>query len=81
MLTCKDVSDRASALIDGELGAWDRLQVWVHLAMCADCTRFVDQMRVTRKLTRAAANAPAPANPAEIEAILTRLHDETQPGD
>ena len=51
MLSCKNVADRASALIDGELSTWDALQMRLHLAMCKGCRRFVDQIRVTNHLT------------------------------
>ncbi len=51
MLSCKDVADRASALIDGELSTWDALQIRLHLAMCKGCGRFIEQMRLTDQLT------------------------------
>lgn len=51
MLRCKDVAARASALIDGDISAWDALQIRVHLAMCKGCTRFVEQMRLTDQFT------------------------------
>lgn len=51
MLTCKEVADRASALIDGELSTWDAFQMRLHLAMCRGCSRFITQMRVTDQLT------------------------------
>ncbi len=51
MQSCKDVADRASALIDGELSAWDALQTRLHLAMCKGCSRFIEQMRATDQLT------------------------------
>lgn len=51
MLTCRNVADRASALIDGELSAWDALQTRLHLAICAGCTRFIDHIRATDRVT------------------------------
>lgn len=51
MLSCKDVAERASALIDGELSTWDALQIRLHLAMCKGCSRFIEQMRLTDQLT------------------------------
>jgi len=85
MITCKDVSERASDLIDGTLNPWQTLQMRLHLAMCRGCERFVGQMRTTRDLTEAAPvpeNAPPDAgNDAEIDTILSRLHDTQQPED
>lgn len=74
MLHCKDVAQRASALIDGELGLFERLQVRLHLAMCRGCDAFIRQMRATRDLTRAAAMAeepPAAETQARIATILS----------
>jgi anti-sigma factor RsiW len=47
MLSCKEVADRASALIDGELSAWDALQMRLHLAMCKGCGAFIEQIRIS----------------------------------
>lgn len=55
MLSCKEVAERASALIDGELGVFDLLQMRLHMAMCKGCNAFVRQMRTTRDLTSSAA--------------------------
>lgn len=78
MLTCKDVSARASALIDKELPLWDVLQMRLHLAMCKGCQAFLRQMRITRSLT--AVSPPAcPQDAAAIAAILARFHQENAP--
>lgn len=81
MLSCKEVAERASALIDGELGPWDALQMRMHLAMCRGCNRFIGQMRQTRDLTEAEAQAPAgEADDIRIAAILAELHGTQQQG-
>ena len=79
MLSCKEVSERASALIDKELPLWDVMQMRLHLAMCKGCSAFVRQMRITRTLT-AVPSAGGPADDAAIAAILARLHDEKPQG-
>jgi len=79
MLSCKEVADRSSALIDGELGLWQSLRMRLHLAMCHGCAHFLAQMRATRALTEAL----PPSDPPEaerIDAILSRLHDEKPTG-
>lgn len=82
MLSCQEVAQRASALIDGELSTWDTLKMRMHLAMCKGCSRFIGQMRLTRDLTISAADAsPADLHTADegrISAILSQLHDEKQ---
>lgn len=77
MLSCKEVAERASALIDGELSAWERLRIRLHLAMCNGCSHFVAQMRMTDRLVRQIAEGgerPAPdAADARLAAILATL--------
>jgi len=82
MLTCKDVAERSSALIDGELGLWAKLQMRMHLAMCAGCRRFVSQMYVTDKLAKASVESELDeaAQNGQIDAILSRLSEQTQQG-
>ncbi|MBW6507232.1 MAG: zf-HC2 domain-containing protein [Rhodobacteraceae bacterium] len=82
MLSCKEVAQRASAMIDGELGAWDTLQMRMHLAMCKGCERFIGQVRVTRDLTKAAGEAEDlhDVDDLRISAILSQLHDGKQQG-
>jgi anti-sigma factor RsiW len=47
MLSCKDVTRRASAYLDGDLGRWERLRLLAHLAICRGCRRYLDQLRIT----------------------------------
>lgn len=83
MLSCKEVSERASALIDGELGMFDLLQMRLHLAMCKGCDAFVRQMRTTRDLTNSALDtepAETEGDDQRITAILSRLREAKQSG-
>ncbi len=74
MLSCKDVSERSSALIDKDLPLWEAMQMRLHLAMCKGCAAFVRQMRITRSLT-AVAPPVSPDDEAAMAAILARLDD------
>jgi len=83
MLSCKEVAERASALIDGELGVFDLLQMRLHMAMCKGCNAFVRQMRTTRDLTSSAAVVDDDRSDevdGRITAILSQLHDGKQTG-
>jgi hypothetical protein len=83
MLSCKEVSERASALIDGERGLFDLLQMRLHLAMCKGCNAFVRQMRTTRDLTNSALEiepADIQGDDQRISAILSQLQEEKQSG-
>jgi len=82
MLKCKEVAERSSALIDGELGLFEALQMRLHLAMCRGCAAFIEQMRATRDLARKAAEIDGrqEADDSRISAILSRVQDRNQPG-
>ncbi|HLY55659.1 MAG TPA: zf-HC2 domain-containing protein [Stellaceae bacterium] len=47
MLSCKDVSERASRWLDREMGFWERLQLRSHLAICVHCRRYLAQFKAT----------------------------------
>ncbi|WP_054158037.1 zf-HC2 domain-containing protein [Rhizobium sp. AAP43] len=72
MFRCSEVAERASLLIDGDLGFWARLNIKLHLAMCRGCRAFVDQMRITDDLSAMACTMHDPAPSEEIKAALAR---------
>jgi len=75
MLTCKEVSQRASALIDGELSLLETWQMRMHLALCKGCAQFVGQLRVTRDLSSAVPFQTAldTSDKQNIDALMSRL--------
>lgn len=83
MLDCKQVALRASALIDGEVGAFEALQLRLHLAMCKGCGAFIGQMRTTRELTQRPPGTDdrQEAGDGRMLAILSRFHQDKQTGD
>lgn len=82
MFRCKEVAERASLLVDGELGLWPRLKMRAHLAMCGACRAFVAQIRLSRDMTRAAADLDTVsiADKATMTTIVGRV-DSTRQGD
>ena len=52
MLSCKDLVERSSDYLDGQLRLRERLGVRAHLAMCVHCRRFIRQMRLTQATVR-----------------------------
>jgi len=77
MLSCQEVTERASDLIDGNLSTWDALQMRLHLAMCKGCDAFIGQLRMTRDVTRSVGEAECRHDPDDvrIDAILSQLHE------
>ena len=47
MLSCKDVTEKANSYLDDELTFMKRLRVRMHLFICKNCQRYVDQLHVT----------------------------------
>lgn len=45
MLTCEQVTARATALLEDDLSFRERLSIRLHLAMCVHCRRFLRQLR------------------------------------
>jgi anti-sigma factor RsiW len=66
MLSCQDVTEKSSALIDGELGLRERLAIRMHLAMCRHCRRFVRHLRLLVGALHVKGNPPAEPPPAEL---------------
>ncbi|MCA1775590.1 MAG: zf-HC2 domain-containing protein [Loktanella sp.] len=61
MMSCKEVADRASAVIDGELSGWEMVQMRLHLAMCRGCRHFLGQIRAVDQLASSVTELPPEA--------------------
>jgi predicted anti-sigma-YlaC factor YlaD len=47
MLSCKDITEKANEYIDDELPFMKRLSVQMHLFICKNCRRYMDQLHIT----------------------------------
>lgn len=77
MLSCRDVSERASDLLDGRAPWRVRAAARFHLLMCRYCSRYLQQLRLT-KAVLGRVRAPEPSvDPekilSEVERRRTRL--------
>lgn len=79
MLSCRELTEQADAFLDREMPLWKRMQVRLHMLMCSGCNRFVDQMRVTRRLITAEECRKTAHDTANIDSILTAFEEEKQP--
>lgn len=68
MLTCKDITERSSLYLDGELSCPRKLAFRLHMLVCSVCRTYVTQLEATRA---AAAEGAAAVIPPEL---LERLH-------
>jgi len=71
MLRCREVSKLVSESMERELPLRQRLQVWMHLAMCRMCAGFARQLRLLRRAARENPERLA-ADPAEPEPALSQ---------
>ncbi|OLY75454.1 anti-sigma factor [Pseudomonas sp. ATCC PTA-122608] len=72
MLTCKEQVARSSDYLDGQLTFRERLLVRHHLMFCANCRRFIRQMRLMQATLRILPEPPI----ADIDALAERLAAE-----
>lgn len=47
MLSCKDITEHANAYLEKDLSFSKRLSVGLHLFICVNCRRYVQQLRIT----------------------------------
>jgi anti-sigma factor RsiW len=52
MLKCRDILEQADAYLTGHLNVWQRLQFRVHLALCANCRRYLRQLKLTQQVSQ-----------------------------
>ncbi len=73
-LTCRDVTEKASDYLDGDLPLGRRLVFRMHLAMCGACAEFTRQIELVRDALPLTA-APAPLSDGARSAILKAFED------
>ena len=52
MLTCRDVSERATDYMERAMPLRENLAMRIHLGLCGACRNYVGQLRMTAKLLR-----------------------------
>ncbi|MDH2429861.1 anti-sigma factor [Sphaerisporangium sp. TRM90804] len=70
------LAERASALIDGELGHAERERALAHLTFCADCRAELESIRALKSRLR---SLDAPAVPADLTMSLLRMSEPGGP--
>ncbi|WP_214412659.1 anti-sigma factor family protein [Sphaerisporangium fuscum] len=70
------LGERASALVDGELGHAERERALTHLTFCADCRAELDAIRALKSRLR---SLDPPAVPADLTMSLLRMAEPGGP--
>ena len=63
MLTCKELSERATDYLESALSPTQLAGVKMHLLMCKHCRAYVDQLAKTVKLLKAAGESASDLSP------------------
>jgi len=72
MLTCREMSELGSDIIEGDLRLSTRWAVFMHLKMCPRCTLYIKQLKLTSEVLQ-----QLPLNTTEVDsaAILEKLQE------
>ncbi|MEW5984817.1 MAG: zf-HC2 domain-containing protein [Acidobacteriota bacterium] len=80
MLNCRDVVALATDYAEGRLSFTTRAQMWLHLAMCALCRRYIRQMELTRavlsRLGQTRQTEPGPEVPPAVRDAFRKQHSK-----
>lgn len=77
MLSCWEMSELGSDIIDRNLSVGRRIAVMMHVGMCRHCRRYIRQLRVTSQVLGSLA---MPASPADIARVMAVLPKQAGPG-
>ena len=78
MLTCKQVSERASDDIDGHYKGWQKLQIRLHLMICSHCRRFRRHLINSRDVAASVAKQLWNNDKRDNTATIMRHIEQTQ---
>ncbi len=74
MLSCRDVSEQASDLLEGRAPWSVRAGARLHLLMCRHCYRYLRQLRLTKAVL---GHVPTPQPAVDPEKILSEVERRT----
>jgi hypothetical protein len=77
MLSCKDITEHANAYLEKDLPLSKRLSVRMHLFICVNCRRYVDQLRITIQ-TLGLMKDEQPLNEEYTKQLMERFKQEIQ---
>ncbi len=72
MLSCREVSERASDLLDGRASWRVRAEARLHLLMCQHCRRYVEQLKLTVLALRSTRRSEPPVDARKVLDAIDR---------
>ena len=73
MLNCKNITEEANSYLDKELPFFTRIKVKMHLAMCVNCRRYIDQLNTTIQALGNLKRADETVSDQVVEDIVSSL--------
>ena len=73
MPSCKDITEHSSDYLDRNLSLVQRLGFRMHLFMCVNCRRYLDQFKLTIKTVGKIKQAETEANDQQVEIIMQEI--------
>lgn len=75
MLTCREMSELGSDIIESRLGFRTRWAVLMHLRACPRCKMYIKQLKLTSQVLQ---QIPFKDETVDSQAILKKLHEPDQ---
>jgi|CXWL01.1.fsa_nt_gi anti-sigma factor ChrR (cupin superfamily) len=75
MLSCREITELATAYAEGAMSLGDRLRFLMHLSMCKHCRLYIRQLRLTIQTVGALPKPVEPPSPAAREALLKQFRN------
>lgn len=75
MLTCREMSELGSEIIERHLSFRTRLAVFMHLRMCSRCTLYIKQLKLTSEVLQ---QLPFQDESVDSQTILKKLQEPDQ---
>lgn len=72
MLSCKEITEKSSAYVDGDLSLRERLQYRLHLMMCHHCRTFVHNFKAGVAMLRRVRQAST--HDEQVEKVCRHVH-------
>ena len=74
MLSCKEITENANEYLEKDLPFFVRLKFKMHLKMCINCQRYVDQLQMTIQILGQMKKAET-ADDATVDNIVSVLKE------
>jgi len=74
MLKCKEISEQASEIVDGNVSGLYKLKIQMHLLMCTHCRSFVQKIKLTKQMVSQLTLTPA--SDEKVDQIMDSIEED-----